>query len=193
MEIGFNQFLESMNFKMKDMFVNFLQGVTGEQVKRRGGKGSSSRYKLDTPATRGSIVSNRPAPAQRKGKKVDKEDSSLSEMPRVGSDQPLWTKVLGRKAKKKDKQTKLVEQKVGTGTKVQTTQSRKLRKSGGEQKSSPPAIKNRRIPRTAAVIITCPKGQYAETMRDTRESSVIGCRHQYWHQDANSHNGCLNP
>lgn len=68
MEAGFNTFLESINNKMKDMFSNFIKGLTKEQTRERGGKKNSSRYKSDAPASRGSVTSDRPAPVQGKGK-----------------------------------------------------------------------------------------------------------------------------
>lgn len=106
---------------------------------------SSARYKSGTPATKGSLMPDRPAPAKdQKGK----------------SDHVPWSAVVGRKAAQKVKENKKL---TGNDKKVNATQPAT---DGG--KNSLSKTKKRRIPRTAAVVLTCPKGTYAETMADIR-------------------------
>lgn len=76
MESSFVQFMEAMNNKVRDMFTNFLQGIGHERMGRGQEGGSSSRFKSDAPATRGSVTSDRPAPAQGRGKKENKKGNT---------------------------------------------------------------------------------------------------------------------
>lgn len=178
METGFNYFLETMNQKIIDMFAEFRQSITHTRsnnprsIKRgkimpstlvadgSGNRNSSTRYKPDTPAMRGSVVSGRPAPAKERKEEKEREvmtnpgNTTVSRDLQDRPDPTPWSQVVGRKAKK-DKQKRRPITQTKTKSPTITTTSK--------------ATKRRRIPRTAAVVLTCPQGTYADTMREIRE------------------------
>lgn len=86
-----------------------------------------------------------------------------------------WAKVVGRKAKRTERTMVLGEPagrapniKKAAGAMGVTRTPKKVQRNEQRRGSVPPSVKRIRPPRTAAVTLTCPTGQYAEAMRVAR-------------------------
>lgn len=86
---------------------------------------------------------------------LEKRTELATTMAKEKKKEESWAEVVKRKAKNKTK----TKESGGTLTPAEKT------KSTAETKKP----QRRRIPRTSAIVLTCPKGQYAETMTEIRE------------------------
>ncbi|XP_011859276.1 PREDICTED: uncharacterized protein LOC105556772 [Vollenhovia emeryi] len=110
------------------------------------------------------------APAQKGGKETGARvatPATPTPGPSTAIEQP-WTEVLGRKAK----QAATKAAKAATGTRQAPPQKPigKGQQGGGTGKKAP----KRRVPRTSAVALTCPQGQYAKVVAEVRARVDIG-------------------
>lgn len=127
-------------------------------------------------------VEDRPVPAKRgKGEKGKGDKTSVNVIMPVEKKKPAlpaetgkstvesWSKVIGRKAKDKAGEGKATTSSGGTNKEVSKgpTKPSPLANTvkGKVENKKPP---RRRVPRTAAVVLTCQNGQYAETMAEIR-------------------------
>lgn len=181
MDENFGKFMNTMQEHMKNMYVNFLKEVRGDT-----GNGGS-RFKAGTPIMMGGILPARPAPADGKRKKgkgnkiqtipllpqqTARPDRSRSGK-REGDETPVatrsaaerppstWSEVIGRKAKRKAK---------AQAAQLQTTQTHKQSADAtAKNKKKAKSAFKKRLPRSAAVVLTCPMDKYVETMTEVRK------------------------
>lgn len=180
LEEQFSEFMSIMKEKMETMFLEFMKTRYFPENPVTG-----ARYKADTPTTRDGVMSARPVPSRTQGKKgssrrrtLSRDSSKARSVTRDGkqksvqtsinaSSQPIinkstetWSQVVNRKVKRVANKVEQNQQGPVLSQKSPKTQSVQIK-----EKTKP---FKRRPPRTAAVVLTCPKGKYAETMAEIR-------------------------
>lgn len=108
-----------------------------------------------------------------------KQDTGTVRTTESAGEDVKWSKVVGRKEKKRAQRTTAESGKEETSNvktpkgirvnKIKEGEKFLIKEYGKEKRAVETVIKKRRMPRAAAVVLTCPPGQYAEAMKVARE------------------------
>lgn len=114
-----------------------------------------------------------PAKTAKGQTKASSDPTPLTLPPPLKSRETSWAKVVGRKERKKGEAATKSQPDNPLPTKnsgpEKASPPQKLRAKGKAQQTTGPRPRARKAPRTAAVTITCPEGQYAETISLARQ------------------------
>ncbi|XP_070529759.1 uncharacterized protein [Cardiocondyla obscurior] len=147
------------------------QKPTAGSTKKAAESSTKERRKKKTGATSGqesqSEISMPPPSSRKNTRDIPKDPPSRSTSART----EVWAKVVGRKAKKKTETTQVsVQRSLSKNNNAQKVSAKKrpseIRDKGQTQPTAPKKRnKKRKVPNTAAITITCPKGKYEDTLK----------------------------